>query len=424
MSVVSLGLHDNSWVHSTYEMRESWATTYLRGTFCAGYRTTLKCEGINAFIKGFLKSTDSILELVHSLDRVVKDYRNNEVTAQFYFTYYSPVLTTGLDSIELFASKVYTRAVFKEVNKQIKGVATLLFRSRDSISTTSMYRFLRMEKSDKTQKVLYDLNEEKIECECSMWNSEGIPCSHIFCMMKYEGLKRILQGLVLSRWRKDAKDCQSKSLEVAEGHDGWLLRHGALCGAMSLVAKLESEDAADFVVSRDGLANLAKVLQRRVYDRVGIQLGLSSQDRIKDPEVSKTKGAPKKGKEPEPGSQGKDRSKQRRCTKCGAPGHTKRTCTWRRESGVAGNIGGANPGFVSCSSPVPSAPSASRLTRYPEKDEVLAVCCVMELCVLCIELQEMLADHVGLAAVNRISWVSHRPAGDTEMEVDTIEDLA
>ncbi|XP_025636363.1 protein FAR1-RELATED SEQUENCE 5-like [Arachis hypogaea] len=93
-AVESLGLQNNSWVQSTYEVKESWATAYLRGTFCAGYRTTARFEGINAYIKGFLKSTDSILELVHSLDRVVKDYRNNEVTAQFYSTYYSPALTT------------------------------------------------------------------------------------------------------------------------------------------------------------------------------------------------------------------------------------------------------------------------------------------------------------------------------------------
>ncbi|XP_072082732.1 protein FAR1-RELATED SEQUENCE 5-like [Arachis hypogaea] len=78
-TVKILGLMDNSWVKSTYKLRRSWATAYLQGTFCAGYRTTSRCEGINAFVKGFLKSTNSLLELVQSLDRVVKDYRNNEV---------------------------------------------------------------------------------------------------------------------------------------------------------------------------------------------------------------------------------------------------------------------------------------------------------------------------------------------------------
>ncbi|RYR74180.1 hypothetical protein Ahy_A02g008812 [Arachis hypogaea] len=360
-SVESLGLVDNSWVRSTYEIRESWATAYLRGAFCAGYRTTSRCEGINAFIKDFLKSSDSILELVHSLDQVVKDYRNNEVTAQFYSTYYTPVLTTGLDSIELFASKVYTRAVFREVKKQIKGVATLLFRSRDSISTNSVYQFSKMGKPNKTHKVLYDLNEEKIECGCSMWNSEGIPCSHIFCVMKYEGLEQIPKGLILSRWCKDAKDWSSKIHQVTDGHQGRLLRYGALSGLMTLVAKLGSVDAKEFAVARDGIANLAEALQRRAYDRLGSQLGLSSLPTMKDPEVSKTKGAPRKGKEPEsePGRQCEVPTKRRRCTSCGVPGHTKRTCTWHWDHREAGTGGGAVPGWVECSSDVGSAPSAT-----------------------------------------------------------------
>ncbi|RYQ89226.1 hypothetical protein Ahy_B09g095980 [Arachis hypogaea] len=115
--------------------------------------------GINTFIKGFFKSTNSILKLVHSLDRVVKDYRNNEVTSQFFFSYYTPILTIVLDSIELFASKMYTRGVFKEVKKQIKGVGTLLFFDKDNISTTTIYKFSKMGNRCRVRKVLYDPNE-------------------------------------------------------------------------------------------------------------------------------------------------------------------------------------------------------------------------------------------------------------------------
>ncbi|RYR31869.1 hypothetical protein Ahy_B01g056804 [Arachis hypogaea] len=368
-AVESLGLQDNIWVQSTYDSRESWAMAYLRGTFCAGYRTTSRCEGINAFIKGFLRSTDSILELVHSLDRVVKDYQNNEVTAQFYSTYYTPVLTTGLDSIELFASKVYTRAVFREVKKQIKGVATLLFRGRDSISTTCVYKFSKMGKPNRTYKVLYDPNEEMIECECSMWNSEGIPCSHIFCVMKYEGLEKIPGGLILSRWCKDAKDWRSKPPESTEGHQGRLLRYGALCGAMSVVAKLGAEDANEFVVARNGIARLAEELQRRAYNKLGGPPGLSSLSGLKDPVVSKTKGAPRKGKEMHPGSEGDVLMKRRRCTTCGVPGHTKRTCTSQRDHGVAGTDGCTVHSSAERSSAKPSAPYGAGRTQDADNDE-------------------------------------------------------
>ncbi|RYR31866.1 hypothetical protein Ahy_B01g056801 [Arachis hypogaea] len=321
-AVESLGLQDNIWVQSTYDSRESWAMAYLRGTFCAGYRTTSRCEGINAFVKGFLRSTDSILELVHSLDRVVKDYRNNEVTAQFYSTYYTPVLTTGLNSIELFASKVYTRAVFREVKKQIKGVATLLFRGRDSISTTCVYKFSKMGKPNRTYKC------------------------------------------------KDAKDWRSKPSESTEGHQGRLLRYGALCGAMSVVAKLGTEDANEFVVARDGIARLAEELQRLAYDKLGGPPGLSSLSGLKDPVVSKTKGAPRKGKEMHPGSEGDVLMKRQRCMTCGVPGHTKRTCTSQRDHGVAGTDGCTVHSSTERSSAKPSAPYAAGRTQDADNDEV------------------------------------------------------
>ncbi|KAL4275248.1 hypothetical protein AHAS_Ahas20G0088200 [Arachis hypogaea] len=146
--------------------------------------------------------------------------------------------------------------------------------------------------------------------------------------MKYEGLEQIPEGLILSRWCKDAKDWRSKPSQVTDGHQRHLLRYGALTGLMSLVAKLGSEDAAEFVVARDDIANLAEPLQRRAYDRVGSQLGLSSLSALNDPLVARTKGALRKGKkpEPEPGKQGEVPMKRRRCTSCGVPGHTKRTC--------------------------------------------------------------------------------------------------
>ncbi|RYQ85035.1 hypothetical protein Ahy_B10g104529 [Arachis hypogaea] len=77
---------------------------------------------------------------------------------------------------------------------------------------------------------------------------------------QYEGLERLPQGLILSRWCKDAKNCRSKPLQIKEGHHSRLLRYGTLSGAMSLVAKLGSKEATDFVLARDDIASLAEVL--------------------------------------------------------------------------------------------------------------------------------------------------------------------
>ncbi|RYQ79722.1 hypothetical protein Ahy_Scaffold1g106590 isoform K [Arachis hypogaea] len=370
-AVESLGLQNNSWVQQTYEVKESWATAYLRGTFCAGYRTTSRCEGINAYIKGFLKSTDSILELVHSLDRVVKVYRNNEVTVQFYSTYYSPVLTTGLDSIELFASKLYTRAVFREVKKQIKGVATLLFRGRDSISTTVVYKFSRMGAPGRIHKVLFDPDDKKIQCDCSMWNSEGIPCSHIFCVMKYEGLEQIPDSLILRRWCKDAKDSRRMPVTMRPGDEGRMLRYAALSSATSLVARLGSDEREDFEFAKESIASLIDKLRHRVYERAGGQPGMSGWKAMKDPVVARTKGAPKRKKEFDQCSQPDVRGKRRCCTKCGTPGHTKRTCSGYCARGVSGIGNGVSPTDGNGSHDGSAAASASLPTELGHAYEVI-----------------------------------------------------
>ncbi|XP_016172846.1 protein FAR1-RELATED SEQUENCE 4-like [Arachis ipaensis] len=77
------GLHDTFWFRETNEKRSMWANAYLRNKFCAGFRTTSRCEGINLNVKKFLKSRHSILEMVQNLELLVREYWNNELLAQF-----------------------------------------------------------------------------------------------------------------------------------------------------------------------------------------------------------------------------------------------------------------------------------------------------------------------------------------------------
>ncbi|RYR19407.1 hypothetical protein Ahy_B03g064173 [Arachis hypogaea] len=332
-AVESLGLMNNSWVKRTYELRQSWATTYLRETFCAGY---------------------SLLELVHSLDRVVKDYRNNKVTAQFYLSYYTPMLTTSLNKIELFALKIYTRAIFKEVRKQIKKVGSLLFLGKDSISTISVYKFSNMGNHHRVCKVLYDPNEPKIECDCQIWNSEGIPCCHIICMMKYESLDKIPPGLILRRWCKNAKEWTAIATQGTEGHGTRLLWYGALCNVMNIVAKLVSDDTADFAMARDAIPSLAQRLHGRRGNTIDREAGLRQQNVVKDPSVTRTKGAPKHGRNLASSTQDEPVGKRRCCTSCGLPGHTKRMCRSQRETSQVGLREGISATVRNSSSREPS----------------------------------------------------------------------
>ncbi|XP_016168430.1 protein FAR-RED ELONGATED HYPOCOTYL 3-like [Arachis ipaensis] len=73
------GLREKKWSCQMYDKKEMWASAYLRDKFCAGYRTTSRCEGINAHVNKFLKSTHTIYELVQSLEMVAREYQNREL---------------------------------------------------------------------------------------------------------------------------------------------------------------------------------------------------------------------------------------------------------------------------------------------------------------------------------------------------------
>ncbi|KAL4321922.1 hypothetical protein AHAS_Ahas14G0158900 [Arachis hypogaea] len=48
--VEQFGIGDKKWIHDMYKRRHSWTTTYIRGKFFAGFRTTLRCEGLHIVI--------------------------------------------------------------------------------------------------------------------------------------------------------------------------------------------------------------------------------------------------------------------------------------------------------------------------------------------------------------------------------------
>ncbi|RYR21471.1 hypothetical protein Ahy_B03g066770 [Arachis hypogaea] len=103
------------------------AIVYMEEKFCAGFRTTLRCEDINSVVKKFLQSKHTMLELVQNLELLLREFRNNELLSQFRSIYGDPVSMTTLDSLEGFAARVYTQTIFNDVKKEIEAVASVNF---------------------------------------------------------------------------------------------------------------------------------------------------------------------------------------------------------------------------------------------------------------------------------------------------------
>ncbi|RYQ96862.1 hypothetical protein Ahy_B08g092769 [Arachis hypogaea] len=340
--ITSFGLEDNDWVAKTYEKREMWANAYLCEKFCAGIRTTSRCEGINSSLMKFIKSGNCLLELVENLDRVVKDYRNNEFIADYKTLYSNPVLTTGLEALERSVSKFYTREIFYEVQKQIEGVGPLLVLHRDSIGGTEKFMFRKYRKPHHVDSVFVDRSCDKYECSCKLWERLGIPCCHIFCVLKELEKEELPSRLVLRRWCKDAKVADSSSQHASVNPtDGFRVRYGALWSACLSLCFTAAQCTETYNTAMTEVARMS-----REFESLGdigqrssrVQVG-ADETHILDPKVIRSKGAPR-------GSTNANNG--RHCRRCLGLGHDRRNCTAMDDDVVdEGGGSGCRPVYTS-----------------------------------------------------------------------------
>ncbi|MED6163014.1 hypothetical protein PIB30_119231 [Stylosanthes scabra] len=268
-AIIDYGKLDTFWYNDTYEKRTMWANAYLRDKFCAGFRTTSRCEGINANVKRFLKSRHSILEMVQNLELVVREYRNNELLSQFKSTHGFPVLTTALEPLERHAADVYTREVFFDVCKEIEGISRVIYVSKNRVSTTMVYTIEDYGESGLHIRVLYDRDGKRFDCPCNLWKKKGFSCRHMFFVMKYEHLMEIPESLILNRWRKDAKSVEKYVETSSDGSERtFLLRHGALHSATQWLVYVGAKSHTIFSKAISSQGNLAKTLMDYVMRRV------------------------------------------------------------------------------------------------------------------------------------------------------------
>ncbi|KAJ8435026.1 hypothetical protein Cgig2_027235 [Carnegiea gigantea] len=111
---------------------------------------------------------------------------------------------------------------------------------------------------------------ETMYCSCMKLESAGLPCRHMFAVMKYANMKHISSGCILRQWTVGAME------HITLNEDAFMQQE-------------------EYVIKAGHEGN-----KRQLYG-------------IKDPKIVAAKGAPK-GK------------RQRTCSKCHNTGHTQRTC--------------------------------------------------------------------------------------------------
>ncbi|XP_058732835.1 protein FAR1-RELATED SEQUENCE 5-like [Vicia villosa] len=198
-------LEGKAWVAKTYENKSLWAIAYLHDKFFGCIRTTSQREAVNAIIKSYVQKKGCIFEFMHNFEQALRDYKNNELVADFKSKFSDPVLTTHLRPIESDAAKTYTIEIFKEVKEEIMKPSALIVKERLIEGELKVYKLTKYCEDGYEREVVYDPLGKTLRCSCKLFDSRGIPCSHIFYVIKEEHMDHIPRSVVFPRWMKDAK---------------------------------------------------------------------------------------------------------------------------------------------------------------------------------------------------------------------------
>ncbi|XP_057720201.1 protein FAR1-RELATED SEQUENCE 5-like [Arachis stenosperma] len=295
----------STWMEKTYETRAMWSHCFLRDKFFGYIRTTSQCEGINSLIRFCVNRKNTLIDFVHNLDRALKEYRNNELIAEFKSQFSEPVMITSLEVYEKSASCYFTRNIFKEIRNEIQRAGALNIKVLSTTLDKVEFSVTALGDPAKDRRVKVDRGKNMFSCSCKLFESRGIPCSHVFCAMKFENILEFPESLIYKRWTKNAKN-EFISTEMPVNDD-------------------VERDIADFDEVQSEIVNLVIRLQSRKQGKSTPNVNVEG---INDPFVVKSKGAPSKRS---------SWRKKRACSNCHKYGHYYKPCPDLMQHSVEGN---------------------------------------------------------------------------------------
>lgn len=283
--------------------------------------TNQRCESMNAYLKHFLQRTLKLYEFVEQIERALARVRYTESHDDYDSIHSSLVLSTHLKALEKHASSL----VFNKVRDQIiqeKFLSISLTRTNGNLSFYTLSSYIH---EDKQWHATYDCENSSMTCSCMCFESIGLPCAHLFAVMKFEKIRTTPQSLILSRWRKDAKsncdDCTRQQESQTQGNSS-MSSYGALISLTQKVSYYACSSKSAYNVALNELTKLASRVENIILAGNDIPIQISPTNNripsVLDPEVVHTKGADK--------ATNKKPRRPHRCKNCHGTGHNSQTC--------------------------------------------------------------------------------------------------
>ncbi|XP_062086395.1 protein FAR1-RELATED SEQUENCE 5-like [Humulus lupulus] len=272
-------LQESRWEKTTYANRKSWAECFLRVNFFAGLTTTQRSESINSYLSHFLTSKLKLRDLVGQVDATIQNIHHTEREDDFISNHTSPSIPTNvLHQYYQQVASILTKTMYDKVAEQISSALSYLVDSADVTVNSRSYYLTRFPKGLVWSQVNYDTDHGHINCTCMLFESDGIPCRHIFAVMKHLNIPCIPDFLFKARWRKDAKSSVELNGFPHSRMPGDVLvctRWGSLTSRFNAMGYFATKQSDTYEEAMNEMSRLEEKFKSMCVDTILRQQGIS-----------------------------------------------------------------------------------------------------------------------------------------------------
>lgn len=341
--IQDFNLEDNDWARTLYAKKRSWAETFLRGHFFGGMRTSQLCGSMSSYMRPFIESKHLMRDFVCQIDAGIQNIRHTEMHDDFTSRHTSPQIPESdpLNPYNRQVASKLTRAIYNLVAKEICCQNAYSVTSCDSINDCKIFKLSKFGFGEVRDQVRFSAAQNHLWCTCFLFETDGIPCCHIFAVMKHLSILHIPDSLMKSRWRQDAKmvfDLNvSRSTLLLPNVNEVTTRLGALTSDYNSLSYHACKFADTFAEAQQEIRRLTEKFKALFDQRQGSNtmalLGFDEEvaarhDNVRDPAVNnKTKGKEKDDTQSKNTKDARQATgKRKRCGICNELGHNRETC--------------------------------------------------------------------------------------------------
>ena len=341
-------LENHNWLNDMYAIRRQWVFAFTKQHFAAGMTTTSRSESMNSFFDEYVKASTGLKEFIKNSQKALESQYLREVQADFDTEYKERRLLYN-SSMEIHASKIYTKEMFKRFQNELQKSQSFVVKSMKG-SGDYLSKMYLVEKSTTPEK--YKRNffltvsiDGSYSCTCKKFEHSGMICRHMIRYLNKKQKTMLPQDLLTMRWttngNKVAGPLPSTPRMIGNVVESQTARYSGLCKAFQglsvvgscsvsrynyLMSMIEREK--EFVInSFPGEERDKRIHEDYECDEEDDE----EEDPLLDPPRSQTKGRPRAGRFKSGIETSSSKKKLRKCGFCGAKeeGHDRRTCPIR-----------------------------------------------------------------------------------------------